>query len=106
MRRKQVRHPGVFRDASPLRRIHSDAPPFLVVHGGRDGLIPVAEPRAFVETLRTESSSKVVHLELSGVGNGFDLLDGPRTGAVNTAIGLFLESIVRERRMSSADEVS
>jgi acetyl esterase/lipase len=105
VKRTQARHPEIFHDASPVNRTRSDAPPFLVVHGSRDGLIPVGEARAFVEQLRSESRSQVGYLELPGAGHGFDLLDGPRTAAVNTAVGLFLNSVMRARRVAAADEV-
>jgi acetyl esterase/lipase len=49
VKRRISRHPAVYRAASPIARIHSDAPPFLVVHGTADGLIPVWQARTFVE---------------------------------------------------------
>ena len=33
--------PDVFRNASPIARVRTDAPPFLVVHGSADTVIPV-----------------------------------------------------------------
>ena len=59
VKRSQVRHPEVFDAASPVDRIHEAAPPFLVVHGSRDSLIPVGEARAFVEKLRSVSATTV-----------------------------------------------
>jgi acetyl esterase/lipase len=103
VKRSQVRHPEVFRAASPVDRVHSLAPPFLVVHGSRDSLIPVHEARAFVERLRSVSGSKVGYVELPGVGHGFDLLDGARTGAVVAAIGRFLGQVHKDRRNEQAD---
>jgi acetyl esterase/lipase len=40
VKRSQVRHPEVFDAASPVNRVHEGAPPFLVIHGSRDSLIP------------------------------------------------------------------
>lgn len=91
------RHPEVFRDASPLARINADAPPFLVVHGTADGIIPVAEARTFVERLRAVSHSPVEYFELPGGVHAFDLVDGARTAAATTAIGLFLNDVHRRR---------
>ena len=102
VKRSQVRHPEVFRAASPVDRVHSLAPPFLVVHGSRDSLIPVDEARAFVERLRSVSASKVGYAELPGVGHGFDLLDGARTGAVVNAIGRFLGQVYKDRPKAQA----
>ena len=95
VKRKIDRHPEIFRDASPIARIHPDAPPFLVVHGTGDTIIPVAQARSFVERLRAVSRSVVSYVELPGAGHGFDMTDGARTGPTATAIGLFLNQIHR-----------
>src|ERR1700759_679666 len=47
VRRKVSKHPEVFRKASPIARVHEDAPPFLVIHGTGDGVIPVEQARSF-----------------------------------------------------------
>ena len=93
VKRSQVRHPEVFRAASPIERVHAKAPPFLAVHGTEDRLIPVGEARAFVERLRSVSESTVSYVELPGVGHGFDLIDGVRTAPVVAAIGRFLHQV-------------
>jgi acetyl esterase/lipase len=93
VKRKIDRHPEIFRAASPIAQIHPDAPPFLVVHGTGDTIIPVDQARSFVERLRAESKSVVSYVELPGAGHGFDMTDGARTGPTATAIGLFLNQI-------------
>ena len=85
----------MFRDASPIARVHPDAPPFLVIHGSRDTVIPVEQARSFVERLRAVSRSVVSYVELPGAGHGFDLIDGARAGAMSTAVGLFLNQVYR-----------
>jgi acetyl esterase/lipase len=104
VKRRIDRHPEVFRNASPIARIHPDAPPFLVIHGSSDTVIPVAQARSFVEQLRSISRSIVSYVELPGAGHGFDLTDGARTGATSTAVGLFLGQVYRDR-MIAAKEV-
>jgi acetyl esterase/lipase len=104
VKRRIDRHPEVFRNASPIARIHPEAPPFLVIHGSNDTVIPVAQARSFVERLRSISRSVVSYVELPGAGHGFDLTDGARTGAMATAVGLFLGQIHRNR-MITAKEV-
>ncbi|WP_343708190.1 alpha/beta hydrolase [Mycobacterium sp.] len=101
VKRRIDRHPKVFRDASPIARIHRDAPPFLVIHGSSDTVIPVAQARSFVERLRSISHSVVSYVELPGAGHGFDLTDGMRTGAVSTAVGLFLGQVYRDRMIAA-----
>ncbi len=105
VKRKYDKHPDVFRKASPIARIHSEAPPFLVIHGTGDSVIPVAQAQSFVERLRNVSRSVVAYLELPGAGHGFDMTDGARTGAAATSIGLFLNHIHRNRSLIGAKEV-
>lgn len=103
--KSQRRHPDVYRKASPIARVHPKAPPFLVIHGSKDTVIPVQQARDFVERLRPVSHSTVGYLELPGAGHGFDLTDGARTGAMATAIGLFLNQVHRDHAMISTKRV-
>ncbi len=105
VKRTICRHPDVFRKASPIARVHPQAPPFLVIHGSRDTVIPVEQARSFVERLRDASHSVVSYMELPGAGHGFDLTDGARTGAMATAVGLFLNQVHRTRPPIGAQEV-
>jgi acetyl esterase/lipase len=97
VQRSIARHPEVFRDASPIARVHRNAPPFLVIHGSKDSVIPVAQARGFVERLRSVSASLVSYVELPGAGHGFDMLDGPRAGSMAHAVSLFLNQVHRTR---------
>ncbi|MEB3071928.1 alpha/beta hydrolase [[Mycobacterium] vasticus] len=99
------RHRDLYRKASPIARLHAGAPPFLVVHGSADTVIPVEQARSFADRLRAVSHSKVGYLELPGAGHGFDITDGSRTGAMSTAIGLFLNQIHRDRATVGSKQV-
>jgi len=103
--RKLSKHADVFRKASPIARVHEDAPPFLVIHGTGDSVIPVEQARSFVEKLRAASHSVVSYVELPGAGHAFDMIDGARTGSATTAIGLFLNQIHRNRSLIGAKKV-
>ncbi|MBO0678471.1 alpha/beta hydrolase [Mycolicibacterium sp. S2-37] len=103
--RKAERHPDIFRKASPMARVHPAAPPFLVVHGSGDTIIPVKQARDFVERLRAVSRSTVGYIELPGAGHAFDMLDGARTKSMATAVGLFLREVHRNRALVGAQEV-
>ena len=105
VKRKIARHPEIFRKASPIARTHADAPPFLVIHGSGDTVIPVQQARDFVEKLRGESRSVVGYVELPGAGHGFDMTDGARTGSMATAIGLFLNEVHRNQTAAGAKQV-
>lgn len=97
VKRSIARHPEIFHDASPIARVHRNAPPFLVIHGSKDSVIPVEQARSFVDRLRSVSTSLVSYLELPGAGHAFDLLDGPRAGVMAHATALFLNQVHRNR---------
>jgi acetyl esterase/lipase len=83
--------------ASPLYRVHPDAPPFLVIHGTHDSLAWVEEARLFVEALRSVSRAPVAYLELPGAQHAFDTFHSPRCAHAVAAVETFLEH-VRDRR--------
>jgi acetyl esterase/lipase len=84
--------PEKFRRASPIDRIHADAPPFFVIHGDRDTIAPVEEARCFVSELRKASKAPVVYAELSGAQHAFDLFCSPRTAHMVVAVLQFLNA--------------
>jgi acetyl esterase/lipase len=58
---------------NPLTFVKKDNPPFLIVHGDKDELVPLAQSEMLSETLT--KSGVDVHLEVlagAGHGNGFD----------------------------------
>jgi acetyl esterase/lipase len=76
--------------ASPMGAIRSDAPPFMVIHGTNDSLVPVEQARAFAEMLRKESTQPVVYAELPRAQHAFDVFWSPRTWAAVHAVERFL----------------
>jgi acetyl esterase/lipase len=79
VQRSQSADPEVFRAASPMARLHPDAPPFLVIHGMRDSIIPVDQARAFVSALREVSTAAVAYAELPDAQHAFDMIDNQRS---------------------------
>ena len=94
--------PEKFTEASPIDRIHSEAPPFFVIHGDRDNLAPVEEARLFVQKLRHVSQQPVVYAELQGALHAFDLLCSPRTARMLDAVLRFLTAARERHRASEA----
>ncbi|GAB2956272.1 alpha/beta hydrolase [Micromonospora polyrhachis] len=70
-------------------------PPFLIMHGTHDTLMPVEVARQFVARLRTRSPSPVVYAELPGAGHTFDIFHSPRSKAIVEATQAFLDDVVR-----------
>jgi len=82
-----------FLRASPMHRIHSDAPPMYVVHGDQDGLAPVEEARKFVELLRACSKAPVAYAEIPGAQHAFEIFHSPRCSIVVESISHFLATL-------------
>jgi acetyl esterase/lipase len=93
MKTTEAEHPEVFRDASPTDRVHADAPPFFVLHGANDTLVPVETARAFVRRLRAVSRAPVAYAELPLAQHAFDVLASLRCQATTSAVGDFLEGV-------------
>ena len=100
VRKSMERHRDVFENASPIARIDADAPPFLVIHGDSDRVIPVQEAREFVTQLQAVSTSAVHYLEIPAVGHGFDLTDRWSTQAAIEATSKFLETVRRNHNIN------
>ena len=83
----------VYRQASPTFQVHEDAPPFLVIHGDRDTLVPVGDARDFVARLREVSREPVRYVELPGAEHAFDLWPSERTARIAEGIGRFLTAV-------------
>ena len=96
VRRKQSRHPEVFENASPIARIHADAPPFLLLHGELDSIIGVGEAHRFRDALRAVSRQRVDYVELPKAGHAFDLVDSSHARRCAVETSRFLESVYRE----------
>jgi acetyl esterase/lipase len=57
------------RKASPITHVSADDPPFLIMHGERDNVVPPAQSQAFAEALKA-AGVKVKLVVLKGVGHG------------------------------------
>jgi acetyl esterase/lipase len=92
MKVKETEHPEVFRAASPTYRVHAGAPPFFVLQGENDTLVPVEMARTFVQRLRAVSGSPVAYAELPLAQHAFDVVASLRCQATTSAVADFLEA--------------
>ncbi|GAY18761.1 alpha/beta hydrolase [Mycobacterium sp. shizuoka-1] len=97
VKRQFSRFRDIYTDASPIRRLRADAPPFFILHGEHDSLIPVGEAREFVEQLREVSQSPVLYAELPGAQHAFDIFSSPRAHHSAEAVGEFLSWVYASR---------
>ncbi|MEZ5204889.1 MAG: alpha/beta hydrolase [Acidimicrobiales bacterium] len=87
--------PEIWDHASTMTWVGPDAPPFFVIHGSNDSLVPVEQARSFVAMLRSESKRPVAFAELPGAQHAFEIFDSPRTLFTVGAVHRFLESVRR-----------
>ena len=90
MKKRFAEEPDAFRKASPMHRIHADAPPFFVIHGSHDSLASVEEARHFAKLLRETSKAPVAYAEIPGAQHAFEVFHSRRTAHVARAVGRFL----------------
>ncbi len=91
MKVEEAEHPEVFRDASPTFRVHGGAPPFFVLQGRNDTLVPFETARTFVSRLREASRAPVAYAELPLAQHAFDVLASLRCQATTSAVADFLQ---------------
>jgi acetyl esterase/lipase len=83
-------------------------PPFFVLHGRNDSLVPVEQARSFVARLREVSRQPVVYAELPFTQHAFDMLGSLRAVHAAIAVEQFLaeiyttqhQTVVRQRNAS------
>jgi acetyl esterase/lipase len=92
MKTSATEHPEIFRAASPTYRVHADAPPFFVLHGQNDTLVPVSVARTFVSALGAVSAAPVAFAELPLAQHAFDVLASLRSRATSAGVAAFLEA--------------
>ncbi|GAB2838189.1 alpha/beta hydrolase [Actinoallomurus bryophytorum] len=90
--------PEAYDRASPVHWVREDAPPFLIVHGDLDTLVPVAQARSFTERLRRTSAAPVLYAEMKGAQHAFDLFPSYRAARVIEGTERFLTSVRRTER--------
>jgi acetyl esterase/lipase len=90
-------HKQIYLDASPIRRLRPDAPPFFILHGCDDSIIPIQEGREFVEALRDVSNSAVAYAEIPHAQHAFDFYGSPRGHYTAAAVERFLSWVHAKR---------
>jgi acetyl esterase/lipase len=79
-----------YNSATALTHVSAEAPPFFVIHGAHDSLVPVAEARELVRRLREVSKEAVVYAELPGTQHGFGVFHSVRGAHVIRGVERFI----------------
>jgi acetyl esterase/lipase len=90
MQKRYADDPALFQFASPISHTHSQAPPFFVLHGENDSLIPSAQARAFCAALREARAPTVCYAELTNAHHAFDTVGTVRSRLAADAVADFL----------------
>jgi acetyl esterase/lipase len=89
MKTRYADDPALFESASPISHVHSDAPPFFVLHGENDSVIPSAQARAFCAALREAGAPTVCYAELANAHHAFDTVGTVRSRLAADAVADF-----------------
>ncbi len=88
--------------ASTMNWVRPDAPPFFLVHGTNDSLVPIAQARSFASMLRAESKRPVCFAELPRAQHAFEVFSSVRTLHTVRAVDRFLSYVRSEHAAGSA----
>lgn len=101
MRARMADNPELYEAASPLFRVHRDAPPFFILHGRNDDIVPLSQARSFNTALRDAGAGTVAYAELPNAHHGFDTIATLRCQLTAEAVAAFL-GIAYGRHLASA----
>lgn len=90
-------HEQEYEAISPLKRIHEKAPPFMIIHGDKDTLVPVEMGQDFANELRRVSKNPVIYAEIEGGQHAFDMFASPRSEHVKHGVETFLHWLYSKR---------
>jgi acetyl esterase/lipase len=94
--------PDAFRKASPIDHIGAEAPPFMVVQGDCDVLVPVEEARQFVSAFRQQTDAPIVYAEIVGGQHAFEVFPSIRSALFITGVERFL-AVAHARQAQSSE---
>jgi acetyl esterase/lipase len=89
MKARPAHAPTAWDRASPIFWVSDKAPPFLIVHGTRDSLVPIGEARNFARRLREVTRAPVALAEVPGAQHAFDIFPSPRAACTVEGIAEF-----------------
>jgi acetyl esterase/lipase len=90
MKARYADKPEIFELASPISHVRRDAPPFLVLHGENDSVIPSLQAQAFCGALRDAGAPTVCYAELPNAHHAFDMFATVRSRLAADAVADFL----------------
>jgi acetyl esterase/lipase len=104
MQARYTDQPETFASASPISHVHGGAPPFFVLHGENDSVIPSVQAQTFCAALRDAGAPTVCYAELPNAHHAFDLFATVRSQLAADAIAHFF-GLVYGRYLRSRSSV-
>lgn len=93
-------NPELYREASPVTHVTKDAPPFLLVHGDRDVVVPIDQSGKLHDALK-EAGVEVKMIRVQHADHSFQAMGGPGISPGFTEIQrevlLFFERHLKKR---------
>ena len=87
---------ALWEQASTMSWVSPEAPPFFIIHGTNDSLVPVEQARSFAEMMKRSSRREVVYAELPRAQHAFELFWSVRAVHTIRAVDRFLAVIRSE----------
>ncbi|HIS68866.1 MAG TPA: alpha/beta hydrolase [Candidatus Gallacutalibacter stercoravium] len=84
--------------ASPVTHVKEGAPPFLIMHGTTDDLVPIAQSQRLYQALK-EKGVAVQYQAIQGQGHGFFKTQEP----FDTVIRFFISTLLSDKAVHSAE---
>lgn len=82
--------PKLYAEASPVTHVSPGDPPFLIIHGTADKVVPISQSEEMVDALK-ENGVPVVFYTMEGVGHDTPGLDTPEGKKLTSEILEFLK---------------
>lgn len=98
MQRRLAENREIFEAASPTLRAHRNAPPFFILHGENDAVVPPSQARAFDAALRKAGAPTVAYAEIPNAHHAFDALATLRCQLAAEAVAAFLGIVYGRHR--------
>jgi acetyl esterase/lipase len=89
MQARYADDPQLFESASPISHARREAPPFFVLHGENDSVIPSVQAQAFCTALRDAGAPTVCYAELPNAHHAFDTVATVRSRLAADAVADF-----------------
>jgi acetyl esterase/lipase len=104
MQARYADQPALFELASPISHVHREAPPFFVLHGENDSVIPSVQAQDFCGALREAGAPTVCYAELPKAHHAFDMVATVRSRLAADAVADFF-GVVYGRYLRSRSTV-